>query len=126
MIVLGEYLRSVLKERRLSQRSLALHIGVSNSTVNRLIKGKPADHETLRKLSEYLSIPLEDLYRMAGMLPPEPERNERQELIELILYLLGRLPEKDQAEIVTLIVDIVRSKVERHERQRDQTEPQPR
>lgn len=126
MVLLPEFISNVLKERRLSQRALALHVGVSNGTISRLLRGKPADHETLRKLSEYLSTPLEDLYRMAGMLPPEPERNERQELIELILYLLGRLPEKDQAEIVTLIVDIVRSKVERHERQREQTEPQPR
>lgn len=108
---LAEYLNREMRERRLSQHALAQGAGVATSTINRILAGKPADPETLQGIALYLKIPPEYLYRLAGMLPQEEEL--RHEVVQLIEHLFAKLPQSDQEEIL----DIIRIKVERRERE---------
>jgi len=96
-----------MAERRLSQRAFALYIGVSHSTISRILDGKPAEPETLRKIAEYLRIPAGELFQLAGLMSDDDRRREGAK--SLIEDLLARLPESDQQEVI----DIIRMKLER-------------
>lgn len=109
---LAHYLNQVLTERNLSIRAFATYANMAHATVRRILAGEQVDASTLQKLADYLGLPTETVYRMAGMLPPE--ENLRQELIRLIEHLMAKLPESDQQEIV----EIIRMKIARQEKNR--------
>jgi transcriptional regulator with XRE-family HTH domain len=48
-----------------SGRSFALYLGVSYSTVNRLLHGARIDPESLLPIANALHVPVENLYRLA-------------------------------------------------------------
>lgn len=110
---LVNYLQGVMDERHLSQRAFALYAKVASSTISRIMRGLPADHDTLAKLADYLDLPIDSLYRMAGILPPED--NQRTAAIRLIEHLFKQLPEDDQAEII----EIARLKIERRNKEQE-------
>ena len=76
---MAQTLGSVVKRSRiakdLSQRELALQIGVGNSTVARIERGEPAvpDVPTLQKLSVALDIDYYLLLFLNGMMDDEPD-----------------------------------------------------
>ena len=102
-----KYLETTMAERHLSQRALASQSGVASSTISRIMRGLPADAETYQKLAEFLGLPIDGIYRMAGVFPSE--ESQREGIIRVIEHLLARLPESDQQEIL----QIVRMKVDR-------------
>lgn len=104
---LAKYLNGIMKERNLSVRAVAADAGLAHGTIQNILAGKPVDHKTVQKLASYLNMPVDVLYRMAGVLPPEEE--QREEILRMIEYLMRKLPESDQQEIL----EIVRMKVSR-------------
>jgi transcriptional regulator with XRE-family HTH domain len=107
---LAEYLNGILKERNLSIRAFATYANLAHTTVRHILEGRTPDHKTLQKLSDYLNVPLDSLYRKADILPPE--EGQRQEVIRVIEHLMARLPESDQQEVL----QIIRMKVERQKK----------
>lgn len=107
---LAKYLIGVMKERNLSVRAFAAQAKVAHGTIQNILAGKPVDHRTLQKLADYLSVPVDTLYRLAGILPTEEEH--REETIRVIEYLMAKLPESDRQEIL----EIVRMKISRQEK----------
>ena len=57
-------------------RDLALEVGVSPSYLSRIESGEHVriSGSTLEKLAAALRLPVDDLYRAAGRLPPDVER----------------------------------------------------
>jgi len=108
---LADYLTKAMQERNLSIRAFAMYTGLAHSTIRQILDGKTPDHKTLQKIADYLVVPVETLYRLAGILPKEEEH--RQEIIRVIEHLMARLPESDQQEVL----QIVRMKVDRQNRQ---------
>lgn len=106
---LADYLKSVLKERALSIRAFAVYSKTTHTTLSRLLAGGTPDHETLHKLAEYLKVSVRDLYRMAGLIPPEDDE-KRARITSVIDDLYGKLPPGDQAEVL----DIIRMKLSRN------------
>lgn len=98
-----------MDERHWSQRALATKADLAASTINRLLRGHPADPETLEKLAKLLNEPLDHLYRLAGILP---EQDRHQEIVRVIEHLVTRLPENDQQEIL----EIIRMKIDRQQK----------
>ncbi|MDG0871001.1 helix-turn-helix transcriptional regulator [Paenibacillus thiaminolyticus] len=85
----GTYLRSVREEKEMSINQLALYSGVSAPQISRIetgSRGTPKP-ETIRKLSEALKIPYEEMMKAAGYLVDEEEKP---------YYVLT---EKDEADI---------------------------
>lgn len=101
MSKLGDWLRTELETRRISQTELAFMIGVRPAQVSRIISGeRSTTAETLQGIARAFKMPLQQVYRAAGILPPAPEVNE---MIEQILYEIGDLPEADQQEVLAFI-----------------------
>ena len=113
MTDLAKYLAGKLDERNLSVRAFAMYAKLSHTTIREILDGRIPDHKTLNKLASYLGEPIETLYRLATILPPDT--GKRAEVIRLIELLFEKLPASDQQEIV----DIVRMKVERREKEQN-------
>ena len=107
---LSQYLNQVLQERNLSIRAFATYANLAHATVRRILAGEQVDAATLNKIADYLKLPVDTVYRMAGVLPQEEER--KQDIIRVIDHLVARLPESDQEEIL----QIIRMKVDRQQK----------
>jgi transcriptional regulator with XRE-family HTH domain len=98
---LPDYLRRMMEELNFSsERSFALHLGVSYSTVNRLLRGARVDPDSLQQIADALHVPVENLYRLAGYLPTEEAKSQ---VLREIEHLMRELPEADQRRILDLI-----------------------
>src|SRR5437762_4123190 len=98
---LADYLRHMMEELNYSsERSFALHLGVSYSTVNRVLKGEKISADALQRIADGLHVPVETLYRLTGYLPPEEAQNQ---VLREIEHLLRDLPEADQQRILDLV-----------------------
>lgn len=70
---LGQYLRTIRKQNKLSMRDVTTATGVTTSQLSHLecgITQNPSPH-TLKKLALFYNIQLFDLYQKAGYLMPE-------------------------------------------------------
>lgn len=73
---LKEWLKTQLKERRLSQNALAKMMGIGVATVNSMVKdGHTPGAEILNKLAEVLNVPRELIYQLAHHLPPPDDQS---------------------------------------------------
>jgi transcriptional regulator with XRE-family HTH domain len=98
---LANYLRQMMEELNYSsERSFALYLGVSYSTVNRLLRGARIDPESLLQIASALHVPVENLYRLAGYLPLEEAQTR---VIREVEHLMRELSEADQRRILDLI-----------------------
>lgn len=98
---LSAYLWRAIQERHFpSERAFALHAGISPRTLGRILRGKKVDPESLQLIADGLQVPVEDLYRLAGYLPPEEAHTQ---LLHEIEYLLRQLPEADQRRILDMV-----------------------
>jgi len=76
-----------------SRRQIAERADLSDATIRKLLAGGQAKHEVYQKLAEnYLHVPVEEVYRMAEILPPVygPDgKFNRTWLLPLRLYVLS-------------------------------------
>lgn len=113
---LGAYIREHLGHR--SVRALAEYAGIGVATAHRLVNDQVEnpDAPTLQKVAEYLHIPVENLYRLAGYLPDEDE-SLRNALIREAEHLLKQLPEESQREFVEMLRVMHRLRTERERKE---------
>lgn len=98
---LADYLRQMMEELHYtSERSFAPYLKVHYSTLNRILKGERADHDSLMRIAEALHVPVENLYRLAGYLPPDELQTQ---VLREIEHLLREMPEADQRRILDLV-----------------------
>jgi transcriptional regulator with XRE-family HTH domain len=116
---LPDYLRRMMEELNYSsERSFALYLGVSYSTVNRLLRGARVDPDSLQQIADALHIPIENLYRLSGYLPPEEAKSQ---VLREIEHLMRELPEADQRRIL----DLIRVEHKHHQSQSNHSEEAP-
>ncbi len=69
-----DWLRSELDKRDWSQADLAYSAGISRAVVNKLLNRKTYPQpDTLQAIARAFKIPVETIYRAAGLLPQETE-----------------------------------------------------
>jgi transcriptional regulator with XRE-family HTH domain len=69
-----DWLQSELDKRRWSQADLAYSAGISRAVVNKLLNRKTYPQpDTLQAIARAFKIPVETVYRAAGLLPQETE-----------------------------------------------------
>jgi transcriptional regulator with XRE-family HTH domain len=76
MKLLSTLLRSARRDRGVNLRDLAASVGVSPSYLSRIESGEHVriSGGTLERLAQALQLPLDEVYRAAGRLPPDVER----------------------------------------------------
>jgi transcriptional regulator with XRE-family HTH domain len=81
----AEWLQSELDKRGWSQSDCARAAGLNRAVINKLLNGKSKPQpRTLLAIARAFKIPIEIPYRAAGLLPPNPEGDERlEELIHV-------------------------------------------
>lgn len=95
----------------LSRRDIARKAKVSEGTIRNALDSKPLTHDTVERLAKfYLKVPVDEAYRMAGILPRDEAR--KADIVRVIEHLVARLPASDQEEIL----EIIRMKVDRAEK----------
>jgi transcriptional regulator with XRE-family HTH domain len=66
---LAEMLAAQLEKTGMTQRAVALQIGVSPQTIANILKGARPDVSTLHKLSQFLGEPVGLLMKLVGLTP---------------------------------------------------------
>lgn len=100
---LSELLKKKMKVDKMSLREAADEIGVSHSTVDRAIKGKTVEVDTLVKISEFVGVPVESVFDV---------RTDSDEVLEQIVMMTSMEPElmKIFAEIAE---DVLTGKIDK-------------
>jgi len=98
---LPEWLTEQMKERSITAAELSRKSGISAQQISRLLAGQRGVSEvSLRAISEALNIPPEVAFRVAGFLPPLPERTQAH---EQLLFLFDRLNDKDRQTVLDMM-----------------------
>ena len=117
---LARYLRQEIEDRQFrSERAFAARAGISPRTLGRILRGEKVDPEPLQKIADALNTPVENLYRLAGYLPPAEAQDQ---VLSEIESLLRQLPEADQRRIL----EVVRVEHKFHQQQTGRAEPRDR
>jgi transcriptional regulator with XRE-family HTH domain len=85
----SEWLLEELKKRNWSQSDLSRMAGISPGTISNVISGaKGLGYETGKAIAHAFKIPPEEIFRVAGILPPKPNADEWLEEMNHKLSLL--------------------------------------
>lgn len=96
-----EWLRTELKNRLWKQADLARAANLDTAVVSNLYNGKRGPgEETCRAIARAFDLPVETVYRAAGILPPVAELDA---LADEVSYLWNRLSEEDQREVLNFL-----------------------
>ena len=91
----GDWLRQERERRGLTQSDLARLASIHRSVINKLETGTIPTPETLQSLGKGLKIPLENVYRAAGLLPPVTETTEQKEELVYLFDQMSKEKKKD-------------------------------
>ena len=95
------WLENELKTRGWTLNYLARRAGLSGGTLNNIMSGvRGVGFDTCKAVAEALNVPPVVVFRAAGLLPPEPEDNQKQ---LHLWHLFSQLDQDDQEDIFTLI-----------------------
>jgi transcriptional regulator with XRE-family HTH domain len=96
-----EWLASELEKRDMRQVDLAKKSGVATAQISRILSGqRGTESKTLLAIAKALSLPPEQVYRAAGILPPAINIDED---MERILHETEKLPKADREEVLAYI-----------------------
>lgn len=115
-ITFGQWLKAALKDRGITQTELARRIGVQPPQVSHIIAGdRGTTPENMLAISHALKISAEEVFRAAGLLPPNAALS--QDGLSPKKRELLHMAEEADDETVELILDVLRSASERRRRQ---------
>lgn len=101
MDTLNDWLLKEMKSRNWSQADLARHAGVSRTAISDVLAGKRKMGKDLAQfVAAAFKIPVAEVYRQAGILPPEPNENP---IIKQIAHLAIDLPDDEQKDILEFV-----------------------
>lgn len=101
MDTLNDWLLKEMKSRNWTQAELARRAGVSRTAIGDVLSGKRNMGKDLAQLvAEAFKIPVVEVYRVAGILPPEPNENP---IIKQIAHLAIDLPDDEQQDILEFV-----------------------
>jgi transcriptional regulator with XRE-family HTH domain len=95
------WLLGELKRQGISQSDLARLAGISTGSVSDIVSGRRKVGPDLAKaIAVGLKLPVEQVYRAAGILPPEKANDEQ---VEEILHLSRDLSKEDRRTVIEFI-----------------------
>lgn len=104
-IEFSEWLRAEIEKRGMTQADLARAAGVSKPHVSLVLNGgRNPGMDFLEGVAKALRLPIDEVYRVAGILPPETKADA---LTELGTHLLKQLPVEDRERMVEQLQALV-------------------
>jgi putative transcriptional regulator len=101
MNALNDYIRKRMRENGWNQTDLARAAKISRQTVSTLLNRIQAPTpETLQRIANALNEPVENLYRLEGLLPPE---NKRKIAEQVLGYKLSELDEEELEQVIDYV-----------------------
>ena len=98
MNTLNKWLLNELEIREWSQADLARRAGVSRAAISDILSGKRnLGRDLAISIAEVLKLPLEDVFRAAGILPPEPAQDNTLYKINHLYHTLKEPSNKTRA-----------------------------
>lgn len=98
----GDWLADRIRERGMIPADVTRLTGLESGVLSNIInnkRGRPSV-ETCKLLSKALNIPLEEVYRAADILPPDPDVDV---VSQRILNMLLDLPHEDKQDILAYV-----------------------
>lgn len=90
----GNWLLALCAERDWNAADLARRSGLSQPVISRIVNGeRKAGVQTCRAIAHAFGIPIDEVYRRAGLLPPARAKTER---VARIIAVIEELPEHEQ------------------------------
>ncbi len=97
----SDFLRAELAKRRWRQSDLARASNLDSAVISNLINGKRnPGPDSIEAISRAFGYPQEIVYRAAGLLPPEDDISEYQEMIN---YKITQLTDEERKILFELI-----------------------
>jgi transcriptional regulator with XRE-family HTH domain len=96
----NDWLLEQLRRLDITQAELARRSGISKQAMGYYIAGRIPDADILKKLARGLRIPVADVFRAAGLLPPAPETDP---ITARAMELFASLSEAEQAEVLNIL-----------------------
>jgi transcriptional regulator with XRE-family HTH domain len=97
----SEWLLSEIRERGISQSELARRSGVTRTAISDVVTGRRNPGKELANgIATALSLPPEQVFRAAGILPPAAEVDAE---VERIIHEASKLGDQDKAEVLAFI-----------------------
>lgn len=111
-----------LSARGWTQADLAKSSGLTSAVISRTINSESyPSPETMVSIAKGFGLPATEVFRWAGLLPPETERDRRIDRLE---HLIGLLPEEDQQDIIRYAEFLYEKKRNKGNLQNGNTSPQ--
>ncbi len=97
-----DWLTAQLQEKNWSQAELARRSGLHKQSIHYYLTQtvRPPHPHALAKIACALGLPVEEVYRVAGVLSTPPEINET---IEEIMHEIQDMPREDQQEVLAFV-----------------------
>lgn len=98
----SEWLFQELNERGVSQSQLARGTGLTRQAISYYLsdKSKRPDDAALKDIAKFFKLPIEKIYREAGILPPKSKEDQEK---EEILYEIQDLTPEEKLEVLAFI-----------------------
>jgi transcriptional regulator with XRE-family HTH domain len=95
----GDWLSEQLKQRDMIPADLTRLTGLESGVLSNLINNKRSQPsvDTSKRIAKALNIPLEEVYRAADILPPQPDVDT---IAEAILTLVLELKTEDKKDVL--------------------------
>ena len=120
IIDFADWLEEELQERGMKPIDLSRAAGIDSGSLSRILsKQRGAGPETCQAIAHALRLPVEEVYRRAGLLPERSDYNVQE---ERIMHLFNQLSDEQQ-EIALALVETL---VEHHEQQHPERHVEPK
>jgi len=90
-------LTDTMKAKNLGLRAAASLLDVSHPTLGKVLNGEEASFEFCVKASGFLKLPPNQVFRLAGLLPPVPAKTEQS---DRLLYMFEQMNEEQKADLL--------------------------
>lgn len=97
----GNWIVREIGERNMSQADLARLAGVTRTAISDVVNGRRNPGSDLAQgIAKAFSIPPEEVFRIAGLLPPKPGLDDE---VERIVHEVSSMSDQDKAEVLAYI-----------------------
>ena len=102
----SQWLLSEITAQGMSYSEVARRGRISHARISQVIAGEEPGKRFCKGIARALKVPVEEVFRRAGILPPQPEHDEHT---ETLLFLFRNLSVEDQERLLAMMRGLAES-----------------